>query len=29
MVPRQHWGEFESSAPVLPLDLDAELARYS
>ena len=28
MVPRDRWGEYESSAPVLPLDLEAELARY-
>ncbi len=28
MVPRERWGEYEGSAPVLPLDLDAELARY-
>ena len=28
MVPREHWGEYESSAPVQPLDLEAELARY-
>jgi catechol-2,3-dioxygenase len=28
MVPREHWGEYESRAPVLPLDLDAEVARY-
>ena len=29
MVPRDLWGEFESAAPVLPLDLEAEVARYS
>ncbi len=28
MLPRQSWGEFESAAPVEPLDLDAELARW-
>lgn len=28
MVPRAEWGEFERSAPVLPLDLDAEVARH-
>jgi catechol-2,3-dioxygenase len=27
-VPREHWGEFEHAAPVLPLDLPAEVARY-
>ncbi|MDP9072378.1 MAG: VOC family protein [Actinomycetota bacterium] len=27
-VPRERWGEYETSAPVLPLDLEAELARY-
>ena len=28
MVPRDQWGEYERSAPVAPLDLEAELARY-
>jgi catechol-2,3-dioxygenase len=28
MVPRERWGEFEASAVVLPLDLQAEVARY-
>jgi catechol-2,3-dioxygenase len=28
MVPRAEWGEHEHSAPVAPLDLDAELARH-
>ena len=28
MVPRDQWGDYETSAPVLPLDLEAELARY-
>lgn len=27
-VPREDWGEHERSAPVLPLDLDAEVTRY-
>jgi catechol-2,3-dioxygenase len=27
-VPRDDWGPYEHDAPVLPLDLDAELARY-
>jgi|SRR5919109_308394 catechol-2,3-dioxygenase len=27
-VPREDWAEHEHSAPVMPLDLDAELARY-
>lgn len=29
MVPREHWGEFEHSAPTGPLDLEAEIARWS
>ncbi|MCO4262304.1 VOC family protein [Pseudarthrobacter sp. MDT3-26] len=29
MLPRQHWGEYENTAPVEPLELDAELARWS
>lgn len=29
MVPRESWGEFEHSAPVEPLDLAAELRRWS
>jgi catechol-2,3-dioxygenase len=28
MVPREQWGEYESAAPVAPLDLDAEVARF-
>ena len=28
MVPRDQWGEFENSAPVAPLDLEAELTRH-
>jgi catechol-2,3-dioxygenase len=28
MVPREDWGAYEDAAPVAPLDLDAELARY-
>jgi catechol-2,3-dioxygenase len=28
LVPREQWGEFESSAPVAPLDLRKELARF-
>ena len=28
MVPRDQWGEFENSAPIAPLDLDAEVARH-
>ncbi len=28
MVPREEWGRFETSAPVMPLDLERELARY-
>jgi catechol-2,3-dioxygenase len=28
MVPREQWGEFEGRAPVAPLDLEAELARF-
>jgi len=29
MLPRAAWGEFESSAPVEPLDLDAEVRRWT
>ena len=29
MLPRQAWGEFESTAPVDRLDLEAEIARWS
>lgn len=29
MLPRQHWGEYENAAPVEPLELKAELARWS
>jgi catechol-2,3-dioxygenase len=28
IVPRDQWGEHEHSAPVAPLDLDAEVARH-
>lgn len=28
MVPREEWGRFEREAPVMPLDLERELARY-
>lgn len=28
MVPREHWGEYEKSAPTGPLDLEAEIARW-
>lgn len=28
IVPREHWGAYEHDAVVMPLDLDAELARY-
>ncbi|MDP8911095.1 MAG: VOC family protein [Actinomycetota bacterium] len=28
MVPREEWGEYENAAPVAPLDLERELARY-
>lgn len=28
-VPADQWGEYESSAPIAPLDLDAELARWA
>jgi catechol-2,3-dioxygenase len=29
MVPREHWGEHENAAPTRPLDLEAEIARWS
>ncbi|HVR47307.1 MAG TPA: VOC family protein [Candidatus Binatia bacterium] len=29
MVPREHWGEYENAAPTRPLNLDAEIARWS
>ena len=29
MLPREAWGEYESSAPIDRLDLDAEVARWS
>jgi catechol-2,3-dioxygenase len=29
MLPRDAWGEFENAAPIEPLHLDAELARWS
>ena len=29
MVPREAWGEYESSAPSRPLDLEAEIARFA
>jgi catechol-2,3-dioxygenase len=28
MVPRAQWGDYEHSAPVAPLDLEAEVARH-
>ena len=28
MVPREHWGEYEHSAPTGPLDLEGEIARW-
>ncbi|MFN8036958.1 MAG: VOC family protein [Acidimicrobiia bacterium] len=28
-VPREQWGEYETQAVVQPLDLDAEIARFS
>jgi catechol-2,3-dioxygenase len=28
MLPRAEWGEFEHSAPVAPLDIEAEVARH-
>ncbi len=28
MVPREHWGDYERGAPVAPLDLASEVARY-
>jgi len=28
MLPREEWGEFEHSAPVAPLDIEAEVARH-
>ncbi len=28
MLPREQWGPHERGAPVLPLDLDAEIARH-
>lgn len=29
MLPREHWGEYENSAPVDHLDLDAERAQWA
>ena len=29
MLPREAWGEYENSAPIERLDLDAEVARWS
>lgn len=29
MLPRREWNEFEHSAPILPLDLNGELGRWS
>ena len=29
MLPREEWGAFENAAPIEPLDLDAEVARWS
>jgi catechol-2,3-dioxygenase len=28
MVPREHWGEFENSAPTRALDLESEIAKW-
>ncbi len=28
MVPREKWGDYESQAPTLPLDIEAELERF-
>ncbi len=28
MVPREHWGDYEHGAPIAPLDLAREVARY-
>jgi catechol-2,3-dioxygenase len=28
MVPREAWGDYEAAAPVMPLDLEAELTRW-
>ncbi len=28
MVPRERWGDYESQAPTLPLDIEAELKRF-
>ncbi|MGA3036205.1 MAG: hypothetical protein ABSE64_01875 [Vulcanimicrobiaceae bacterium] len=28
VVPREHWGEYENSAPTTPLDLEGEIARW-
>jgi hypothetical protein len=29
MLPREQWGNFESNAVVLPLDMEAELAAHA
>ncbi len=29
MLPREHWGAYESAALVEPLDVNAELRRWS
>jgi catechol-2,3-dioxygenase len=29
LVPREHWAEYENAAPTRPLDLEAEIARWS
>jgi catechol-2,3-dioxygenase len=29
MVPREHWGAYENAAPTAPLNLDAEITRWS
>lgn len=29
MLPREEWGEYEDKGVVMPLDLDAEIARWS
>ncbi len=28
VVPREHWAEYENSAPTAPLDLEAEIVRW-
>jgi catechol-2,3-dioxygenase len=29
MLPREEWGEYEDKGVVMPLDLDAEIARWA